>query len=294
MIKIKQIAQKAGVSLSTVSLVINNKPGVKESTRSKVMDIINDYGYAANLYENKPSRKRAIRFLKYKSHGLVVDENGFISSLIDGVNIGARELGYDVILTTINRNDAKSIFEIVNSDPKDGIIILGTEMDSADLTAFKDITTPIVIVDSYFEYEDYDCIVMNNIDGTFKAINFLYNKGFREIGHFESSVSINNFKERKEGYLNSLKSLGLTHKPEYTFRLESTMDGSYNDMIKILKKMPKLPEAIFSDNDTIAIGAIKALMEFNIKVPDDISVIGFDDIPFCTMINPPLTTIKIL
>ncbi len=294
-LKIKQIAQEAGVSLATVSLVINDKPGVSEATRNKILEIINSHGFTTNLTQvDNTNSSKSIRFLKFKKFGLVVDENGFIGSLIDGVDIGARKLGYDVVITTILEDNKQSVLEMVKNDPRDGLIILGTELNSDDLKYFKDISVPIVLVDSYFEFEDYDCVVMNNTDAAYKAVKFLYEQGFRNIGHFESSVIINNFTERKEGYIKALNTLGLEYKPEYTFKLESTMEGAYRDMKRILQTNPKLPQAIFSDNDTIAVGAIKALKEFNVKIPEDISIIGFDDIPFCLMIEPALTTMKIL
>lgn len=293
-IRISEIAKFAGVSVATVSLVVNNKPGVGEATRKRILDIIKDSGYTPNLKQiDYANVDKSIRFLKYKKHGLVVDENGFISSLSDGVDIGARELGYDVVITTINEDNKESILSLAKEDPRAGIILLGTELSSDDLNFLKDIKVPVVIVDSYFELEDYDCVVMNNIDASYKAVKYLFEKGYKEIGHFESSVIINNFSERKEGYRKALKKLGLEFKPEYSFSLESTMEGAYRDMVKILEKKPKLPQAIFSDNDTIAVGAIKALKEFKVKIPEQLSIIGFDDIPFCLMIEPTLSTMRI-
>ncbi len=293
-VKLSDVAEIANVSVATVSLVINNKPGVGEQTRKRILNILKELGYVPNLSKvDSYNIRKSIRFIKYKKHGLVVDENGFISSLSDGVDIGAREQGYDVIVTTINQENKESVLSMIKEDQRKGIVLLGTELDSDDLSFFDDLTVPVVIVDSHFEFENYDCVVMNNIDATYKAIKHLYDKGFRQIGHLESSVHINNFSERKEGYLKALRKLGLENNPIFTFSLESTMEGAYRDMVKILETRPRLPEAIFADNDTIAVGAIKALKSFNINIPEQISIIGFDDIPFCLMIEPTLTTMKI-
>lgn len=293
-LKLKDIAKAAGVSVATVSLVVNNRPGIGEATRNKIMEIIRQAGYTPSFSQIEASNEiKSLRFLKYKKHGKVVDDNGFIGSLIDGVNIGARKLGYDVIITTINDDNKESVIKLLTEDPSAGVILLGTELNPDDLYFLELINAPIVIVDSYFEFLDYDCVVMNNIDASFKAVKYLYDKGYREIGHFESSVIINNFTARKEGYTKALKYLELEYKPEYTFKMESTLEGSYRDMLKILETNPKLPEAVFADNDTIAVGAIKALKEYNVKIPEQLAVIGFDDIPFCLMIEPSLTTMRI-
>lgn len=295
-IKFKDIARLANVSPATVSLVINNRQGVSRQTREKVLSILSSQGYVANTPDTPSTSevgRKSIRFLKYKKHGKVVDENGFISALIDGVNIEAGLHGYNVIMTTLYDGDVKSAVRVMQEDPGEGVILLGTELGSEDIAFLKDIHVPVVIVDSYFEFDDYDCVVMNNVDATYKAVKYLYNLGYTEIGHLQSSIIINNFTARREGYLKALKNCMLPHVPEFTFTLESTLDGAYQGMKKLLAEQPKLPLAMFADNDTIAIGAMKALKEHGYRIPEDISIIGFDDIPFCLINDPPLTTIRI-
>lgn len=294
MIKIKDIAKQAGVSVATVSLVINSKPGVSQATRERVLNLIKETGYVPSLTKiDNNKRRNSIRYLMYKKYGIVVDENGFVASLTDGINLGAQELGYDVIITTINESNKDSVLDMALEDPKDGIILLGTELLSEDLAFLSNFNCPIVIVDNYFEFENYDSVVMNNVGAVYTAVEYLHNKGFDKIGHFESTLNTSNFAERKEGYIKALNKLNLEYKPKYTFKLKPTMNGAYKDMVKILENNPELPNAIFSDNDTIAVGAIKALTEFGIKVPEQVSIVGFDDIPFCKMIEPKLTTMRI-
>jgi DNA-binding LacI/PurR family transcriptional regulator len=294
LIKNKEIAKKAGVSTATVSLVINNKPGVGDETRARVLEIISQMSPCIDNKLPIPSTKTgSFRFIKYKKHGLVADDNGFIDAIIDGVESESRSSGYDVIISMVtNENKEQVINEIIN-DPKDGLVILGTELESIDLALFKSLKCPMVVVDNILENDDFDCIVMNNKECMYKAVNFLYDLGFREIGHLQSSVEISNFTERREGYINSLAKLGLHFNPDFTFLMESTFSGAYRDMKSVLNQKVVLPKALVADNDTIAIGAIKALKESNIKIPEDISIIGIDDIPFSTMIEPSLTTIRI-
>lgn len=290
-IKYKDIAKELGISPSTVSLVVNNKPGVNEETRQRVLSHLRDTGVVAK--KSQTGKGRYIRFLKYSKLGKVIDDHGFISAVTDGVAIGAHERNYDVLITTLNMENRESVMEMVKNDPRRGVLLLGTELTSEDLSILDEIPVPVVIVDNYMEFAEYDCVTMNNLDIAFRAVKYLYEKGYREIGHFRSSVKINNFSGRREGYRRALKKYMLENNPEYSFRLDSTMDGAYEDMKKILESKPQLPHAVFSDNDTIAVGAIKALKEAGYRIPHDIAVIGVDDIPFCTMIEPKLTTMAI-
>jgi DNA-binding LacI/PurR family transcriptional regulator len=290
-VKYKDIAQKLGISPSTVSLVVNNKAGVNEETRQRVLAYLKNTGIST-----KPSsggRGKYIRFLKYSKFGKVVDDHGFISSVTDGIAIGARELGYDVLITTFNSENKESVMDMVKNDQRRGILLLGTELTYEDLDILNDIKVPVVIVDSFIEFEEYDCVTMNNIDIAYRAVKYLYDKGFTEIGHFRSGFRVNNFLGRREGYRRALRKFGLEYNPDYTFILDPTLEGSYADMKRLLEAKPKLPPAVFSDNDTVAVGAIKALKEFGYRIPEDVAIIGVDDIPFCTMIEPTLTTMAI-
>lgn len=290
-IKYKDVAEKLGISPSTVSLVVNNKAGVNEDTRQRVLAYIKSTGIATN--KSKTGKGKYIRFLRYSKFGKVVDDHGFISAVTDGIAIGARELCYDVLITTLNSENKESVMDMVKNDPRRGILLLATELTNEDLDILKEIAVPVVIVDSYMEFAEYDCVTMNNIDIAFRAVNYLYDKGFREIGHLQSGFRVNNFIGRREGYRKALKKLGLDYNPNHTFLLDSTMEGSYADMKKLLENKAKLPPAVFSDNDTIAVGAIKAIKEAGYRIPEDIAIIGVDDIPFCTMIDPTLTTMAI-
>jgi LacI family transcriptional regulator len=289
-IKYKDIAQKLGVSPSTVSLVVNNKTGVNEETRQRILSYLKQSGATTRPQTGKG---KYIRFLKYSKYGKVVDDHGFISAVTDGIANGAHEQNYDVLITTLNMENKESIMEMVRNDPRRGILLLGTELTNDDLVMLSDIHVPVVIVDSYMEFAEYDCVTMNNIDIAFRAVKYLYEKGFKEIGHFRSGFKVNNFLGRREGYKKALQRLGLDYNPAYTFVLDSTLEGSYADMKKALESNPKLPPAVFSDNDTIAVGAMKAIKEAGYRIPEDIAVIGVDDIPFCTMIEPTLSTMAI-
>jgi len=295
-LKAKDIAKKLSISPSAVSFVLNNKPGVSEETRRKVLKVIEQMGYNTNIFSKSAlSHNRNIRFIIYKKHGLVVSDTPFFSALMEGIDREARSLGYNLIVTYIdeNKDNLMKILHIIKATPPDGIMLLATEMTKEDLKPFKKLNVPLLLLDSYFESENLDTVIINNIEGVYKATCYLVELGHINIGYLHSSVWINNFDQRMAGFKKAINAKGLKLNENFIFCLESTVDGSHKNMLKILENKPQLPTALFADNDIIAFGAIKAMKEFGIRIPQDVSVIGFDDIPFCEMIDPPLTTVMV-
>jgi len=296
-LKAKDIAKKLSISPSAVSFALNNKPGVSEETRRKVLKVIEQMGYNTNniLSKSALTHNRNIRFIIYKKHGLVVSDTPFFSALIEGIDREARSLGYNLIVTYMDekKDNLMKILHIIKGTSPDGIMLLATEMTKEDLKPFKKLNIPLLLLDSYFESENLDTVIINNIEGAYKATCYLIELGHRDIGYLHSSVWINNFDHRMAGFKKAINNKGLKLKENLIFCLESTIDGSYKNMFNILESKPKLPTALFADNDIIAFGAIKAMKEFGIRIPQDVSVIGFDNMPFCEMIDPPLTTVMV-
>jgi LacI family transcriptional regulator len=192
-----------------------------------------------------------------------------------------------------NKDNLMKILHMIKRTSPDGIMLLATEMTKEDLKPFKKLNIPLLLLDSYFENENLDTVIINNIEGVYKATCYLAELGHIDIGYLHSSVWINNFDQRMAGFKKAINDKGLKLNKNFIFCLESTIDGSYKNMLEILEKKPKLPTAVFADNDIIAFGAIKAMKEFGIKIPQDVSVVGFDDMPLCKMIDPPLTTVMV-
>lgn len=288
--KYKDIAKQLNISPSTVSMVVNNKPGVSSETRSRIIKALEDAGIKL---ENKKKPSKYLRFLKYSKYGKVVDDNGFIATVTDGVDYGARELGYNVLISAMTQDNMSEVMDMVRKDPRSGIILLGTELVEDDLHILDGINVPVVVLDNTFEFVDYDCVTMNNHSIAFKAVKYLYEKGYKEIGYLGSTVSVNNFKGRYEGYIMALRSLGIKRNADHVLRVDSTMEGSYKDFKVLLDQGHELPRALFAVNDTIAVGATKAMKEFGIKIPEDVAIMGVDNIPFGLMVDPSLTTLAI-
>lgn len=295
-LRVKDIADILGISPATVSLVLNNKPGISEETRHKVLKVVEEMGYNTNML-SKPALKnnRNIRFVIYKKHGLVVSDTPFFLALMEGIDQEARSEGYNLIVSYVNEkeNNKAEILRILEENPPDGILLLATEMLQEDLQPFKQLNVPLVLLDCNFGMEKLDNVVISNKEGAYEAAKFLIDSGHSEVGLLQSSVWIKNFDERREGFLKALNDHNIKLNKKYVFNLESTLDGAYRDMLKAVQAGTVLPTAFFAENDIIALGAMKALKENGVNLPEDVSVIGFDDMPFCEMVEPALTTIKV-
>ncbi|MFW6308665.1 MAG: LacI family DNA-binding transcriptional regulator [bacterium] len=294
-VKLEDIAKKANVSVATVSLALNNKKGVSQKKKEQICDIAQDMGYSVKR-KNENKAEKNIRFIIYKRHGNVVTDTPFFARLIEGIQKKSREKNYDLSIShiTYSEKNKKNIIDNIANNKHEGLLLLATEMLKEDLKYFSNIKAPLVLVDSYFKNENYDFVLIDNFDGAYKATQYLIDNCHQEIGYLHSSVYINNFRDRKRGWVEALEDNNLSVKEKYIYRIKSTLNGAYRDMKNILNKSSvELPSAFFADNDIIALGAIKALKENNINVPEDISIIGFDDMPFCEISDPPLTTVRV-
>ena len=294
---LKEIAQSLNVSPATVSLVMNGKPGVGADTRSRVLQMLRDQGYEAKPFSAPvpptASRQKSIRFFKYTSNGYLVHGNdGFVTSIIDAIEIEARRLGYALVMTSCQETMLDEVFSIIRENPLDGMILIGTEFMPQHYHYLDHLNVPVIAVDNYMHYCPIDSVSMNNRDTVYTALSFLHSLGHRQIGYLQSRFQTPNFMERYEAYRSALEQLGMTFSTDFVYHVGATVESSHEDMNELLRQGRKFPTALFADNDTIAIGCIHALERNGVRIPGDISVIGFDDIPSCKIIEPPLTTMR--
>ncbi len=289
----QDIAKLVGVSPGTVSNALNNKKGVGKETKLKIIKTAEDLGYFNN---SKKSEDKIIRLIIFKKHGYVVSDTQFFSALIGSCENECRQRGYELLISQIihGENDKEDILKIINHNKIDGILLLATEMDENDFENFENINIPLVVLDSYFPTKSYDYIVINNTRGSYGVAKYFIDNSHTRIGILGSSIDISNFEYRCRGFMNAIDDFNLDFNEDDKILVEPTLDGAYRDMKQyLLNHKGKLPTAFFALNDIIALGAIKAMQEEKIRIPEEVSIIGFDDIPFSSMGNPNLTTIKV-
>lgn len=289
----QDIARKAGVSPGTVSNALNNRKGVGKDTKAKIIKIAEEMGY---FKTSKKNEGNIIRLIKFRRHGQVVSDTPFFSALIEGCEKECRLNGYELLISQVEycENMKEDVSKIINNHKIDGILLLATEMYEEDFKYFDDIDIPIVVIDAYFKNKEYDSIGINNTKGAYIATKHLIERGHTDIGLLGSNVDIKNFRYRVEGFKKTLKTFGIEYKDKNVICLDPTVEGSYNEMKKYIENNSEIfPSAFFALNDIIALGAMKAMSEKGINISEDISIVGFDDIPFSSFSNPALTTVKV-
>jgi len=292
-LKAKDIAQMLGISPATVSMVLNNKAGISEERRLQIINKINELGCGQMLKKNT-TRTKNLGFVVYKHHGDIISESPFFSLIIEGVNEQARKCGYTVMLIHLSRETPinQQIDQILKNECE-GLVVFATEMSVDDLQIIKEIGLPFVLIDNHFVDEDVDAVCINNRQGIYKAVKHLVELGHKKIGYVQSKIQIISFQERFDVFCQTMRSFNLDVSDQYIYRISYSEEGSYRDMKRILSENKELPTAIVADNDLLAIGAMRAIKEYGFSVPQDISIVGFDDRPVCLCSEPQLTTISV-
>lgn len=291
-ITIKEIAEMAGVSKATVSLALNNKGAVGEKTKQLIWEIANKQGYNRKTVSSKP--KQNLLFIKYIGNGAAIEHNGdFVARIVDSIEFASRELNYNLTIKNIDTGEFEKEIKCMDFDSYEGVILLATELEAEKGDLIKEIPIPVIAVDNMFEDYDVDCVVMDNHGGIFTAVKYLFELGHTDIGFIDSFIRFPNFDQRTAGFERALKKLNLEYKSDNIKYVSPNLEGAYNGMIKAIKESRELPTAFVAANDTIAIGAIKALKEAGYEIPSRISVIGFDDIPFGRVLEKSLTTMQV-
>ncbi len=292
----KEIAKQLNISPASLSLILNNKPGVSDATRANVLTKIKEMGMEHLIKKAPAAASSNLCFLIYKRHGEILDLHPFFLLLMDNIENQARSFGYNILLCTIDkRKPVRPQIEHLNELDIKGMILFGTEMQDDDMEAFLTLPIPFVVMDNDLSRLTCNTISINNQMGTYQAMEYLIQLNHRKIGYLKSRIRINSFEERQQGYENALAHFGLHFAKEDIITVSYTEEGSYRDMKHYLEANPGtlLPSAFVCDDDTIAVGAMRALKEHSYQIPADISIIGFNDRPSCQDTTPPLTSINV-
>jgi len=288
-ISIKKLSEVTGFSPATISNALNNKRGVNKETAAEVLRVAKEMGY---ISENRITK---IRLVIYKRNGKIIDDTPFFPLLMNGVENECKRLGYEMSICNLDKRDEdyeEQVRWLIN-DMTSAIIFLGTELMENDIDIYRTAKCPFLIFDCFESSMYFDGVLINNADSARVATEYLIDKGHKKIGYLRGDFRIKAFRSRGMGYARAMTNHGLEVNHKYTFTLDTRMEGAYEDMKRILRQSPELPTAFFAENDMIAFGAMKALQEFGYKIPEDISIIGFDDLPFCEITTPRLTTIRV-
>lgn len=295
-VRLSDIAARAEVSLSAVSLALQGKPGVSAETAEKVKRIAKDIGYSVPQKRERASA--FIQFVKIVKHGNILNQDHatFISDYTDGLMEEARQLYRSVVISSFDLadTDLASIIKRLNASGSSGAIVLATELEAEDIARFSELSIPCVFIDACYEYLPFSFFDMNNSDAVASIVRLLHRCGHRRIGLVQGSPMSPNFLLREEAFRLALGRLDLSLREGDRLLVGSRFDDARNDVRKAMDAAGgDLPTAFFCVNDIIALGAMRAMSEAGIDVPGRISVVGFDDLGASAMSSPPLTTVRV-
>lgn len=292
-LNLKEIAQELNVSPSTVSLVLHGNPGVSDITRAKVLKLLDANGHL----EKKISKAvKDILLFKYSTIGYFPDKNdGLFSTIIDAIGSEAKELGFNILVNTCHEGELNKILCMPISGSFSGVIMIGTEFLSnvSCKPSFRDERMPAVLMDSNAPLYGVDRINIDNKFGVYTCLNHFFELGHKKIGYIHSNIVTSNYEERYNAFLSYFSNAEIDVEPPTIYHVTPSLNGAYEKILTIIKNGNELPTALLAANDTLAFGAMKAIKENGYQIPEDISIIGFDDNAFCKMSDPPLTTIRI-
>ncbi|MBP2033508.1 LacI family transcriptional regulator [Clostridium algifaecis] len=289
-ITISDIAKEAKVSKATVSLVLNNKPiSVSDKTRENILKISKELNYIPN------SIARSLITNKTETIGIILPDivNPFFSEIARAIEDTAGKLNYNVMLCNSDNNVIKEekYTKLLVSKLIAGTIFISGGNSKKSLEILKENGIPVVFVDRYVEpFRDYSGVFCSNSEGINEAVTYLYNKNMKSIAFVTGSMELETSKLRLTAYAEITKKLKIYDKSlicESTYSIE----GGVAATEKLLSSNKKI-DAIIYCSDVMAFGGIKVLKRKKLKIPKDISVIGYDDIFFCEYVEPELTTIR--
>ncbi len=285
---IKDVAQLAGVSTTTVSHVINGTRFVSDELRQRVYQAMEALNYQPNILA------RGLRRGDTRTIGLIVPDNSnpFFAELLRAIEDAGFQEGYNVILCNSDGDVDKeaAYIHLLFAKQVDGIIFIAVNNSPGHLSGLLQPDVPVVIVDRDLPLKDTDVILVDNEKGGFDATNYLISLGHHRIACIAGPSGVTPSAERVRGYLRALQEAGICQRDEFIvhgdFRFKSGEQAAHQ-----LLSLPDPPTAIFACNDLMAIGAMRALRQCGVTIPEDVSVIGFDDIQLASAVTPSLTTV---
>jgi LacI family transcriptional regulator len=289
-ITMADVAREAGVSLMTVSRALNDKDGISEGTRIRIQEVVARLGY-------RPSGiARGLVTKRTGTLGLVVPDNSnpYFSEVGRGVEHEAFARGYNVFLCNTEEDLEREaiVLESLTEKQVDGLILCSPRLHDVELSKALRYFPACVLINRVIENHDSSAIRTDDVNGARTAVHHLIQSGHRAIGMLAGPERSFTGRYRQNGYLSALREAGITCEAGWVQYCLPMVDASQNAAVDLLGRFPNLT-ALFCFNDLVAVGAMKACAQLGLRVPEDVAIIGYDDIPMASLVTPALTTVHI-
>ncbi len=288
MVTIKDVAHRAGVSVATVSRVLNNQPTVSPELRSRVLETVEKLGYR---------RDRVARSLRVKSSqiiGLIIPDirNPFFTAVARGVEDIAYRHGYSLVLCNTDEDPTRErlYIDIMLAERVAGTIVAPVAEMGNYCRVLLDGGIPVVTMDRRMLDLDVDTVIVTNFSGAYEAVCHLIQEGHHRIGCIGGILEATTGRERYEAYKKALDDHGIGLDEDLMTVGDSRQDSGYRLALQLLG-LKEPPTALFTVNNRMTLGALAAIQERGLRIPQDIAVVGFDDMPWAALLDPPLTVV---
>lgn len=291
---LEEIARLAGVSRSTVSRVINDHPSVSPEVRERVQCVIREQDFHPNTAARTlVSRRSQIIGLIIPQAINAVFSDPYFPILIRGIAAACDERAYNLMLSLPTSQMAEAYPRLIRSGHLDGVIVASAFVDDSFVSRLHTDGFPFVLIGRQPQQPEVTTVDADNVRGAMMAVQHLARLGYSRIASITGPLNMVAGVDRRDGFLAGLRSTGLARHEGYLVQGNFSEQSGFNAMQQLLALDESgRPQAVFVASDMMAIGALKAIRAAGLQVPDDIALVGFDDIPLATAVEPPLTTVR--
>jgi LacI family transcriptional regulator/LacI family repressor for deo operon, udp, cdd, tsx, nupC, and nupG len=291
MASMNDVARQAGVSIVTVSRVVNNNTNVNDATRSRVLKAIKELKYKPN----RVAKRLRSKTLSGNLLGVMIPDirNPFYVDVLRGIEDVAYKHSYAIIVCNFGQDEHKEhmYLDILQAESIDGLIVAPVREDDAKVRSLVETGLPLVCVDRGLSTVDVDVVLVDNVKGAYLAVDHLAKKGYKKIAYIAGKPEIPSSRYRAEGYRKALQDNGLL----FDETLIKYGDSSHESGVRLsaeLLVLQKRPDALFTGNNLITLGALETIHSQGLAIPGDIGIVGFDDMSWSSSLNPPLTAVR--
>jgi LacI family transcriptional regulator len=286
---IRDVARAAGVSVATVSRVMNDSGPVRHETRLRIEEAVLQLHFTPN------STARSLSTRQTHTIGVLLPDlyGEFFSEIIRGIDQTIQGKGFHALISS-SHNDAGEVEAALRTmrGRVDGLILMASGLTADTLARILPHNTPLVLINANYDGAQYDTLDVDNFSGAFAMTEHLLALGHREIRMISGAAGHRDASEREAGFRAALHAAGIVDIDGWIVPGEFTEASGFRAAQQILAQ-PMRPTAIFAANDSMAVGVLSALREAGVGVPEDVAVVGFDDIPIAEYVSPPLTTVRV-
>ena len=287
-ITIKDIAKLANVSHTTVSRALNNSPYINEETKAKIKELAKELNYVPNYNAKSLVLLKSYVIGVFFSSITEGTSDTFFHEIIKGIN-KVIDKEYNLVIRGIDNYEYSQQIDKKNFD---GIIVVSqSKSDDEFIRTIIEKNIPIAVINRHVDIDGIVNIMSNDTKGAYDAVDYFIKNNHKKIAFIEGNKEYESSLYRKKGYIKALEDNDIPFVEDYVISGKYNLQSGYENMKKLIA-LENIPTAVFCSNDDIAVGAMKAILESGLNVPNDISIIGFDDSNFCNYVTPPLTSVR--